>query len=132
MNSGGAAINAGDIKILGWAAPGCATFQNHTQSFCCLHPLSTWDATGFPVSFSALELYQVNSSSDSHTRGLRTCNDTGYTATQTLSHRSAIVRPDANGQIEGWRNNVAVSFLFKWRQSLLIQQRRLFHPLIHL
>lgn len=111
VNSGGAAINAGDIKILGWAAPGCATFQTTYTKLLLPSSTSTWDTTGFPVSFSALELYQVNSSSDSHTRGLRTYNDTGYTATQTLSHRSAIVRPDANGQIEGWRNNVAVSFI---------------------
>lgn len=110
--SGGAPINAGDIKILAWATPEAATFATSYTKLTIPSTLSTWDSASFPTSTGALDFYQIHSTSDSLRRGIRTNGDTGYTATQLATHRTSWVRPDGSGLVQGWRDNTNVSFIY--------------------
>lgn len=107
VNSGGAAINAGDIKILGWMAP--EAYQ-HETAFTQIAPAatSTWEKlTGsWTTVFDSWRMY---SSSDSHLRSIRR-NGSSYTEFQSLNHRFAWVNPSTAGEIDGWKNNAAVTF----------------------
>jgi len=107
VNSSGAAINAGDIKILGWMAP--EAYQ-HETTFTQIAPAatSTWEKlTGsWTTVFDSWRMY---SNSDTHLRGIRR-NGSSYTETQNLQNRFTWVNPSTAGEVQGWKNNAAVTF----------------------
>lgn len=107
VNSSGAAINAGDIKILGWTAP--EAYQ-HETTFTKIAPsaTSTWETlTGsWGTVFDSWRMY---SNSDTHQRSIRR-NGSSYTEFQNLVHRFTWVNPSSAGEVQGWKNNAAVTF----------------------
>jgi len=107
VNSSGAAINAGDIKILGWMAPEA---YKHETAFTQIAPsaLSTWEklAGSWNTVFDSWRMY---STSSSHLRSIRR-NGSSYTEFQNLNHRFTWVNPSTAGEIDGYKNNAAVTF----------------------
>lgn len=107
VNSSGAAINAGDIKILGWMAP--EAYQ-HETTFPQIAPAatSTWEKlTGsWGTVFDSWRMY---SNSDTHQRSIRR-NGSSYTEFQNLQNRFTWVNPSTAGEIDGYKNNAAVTF----------------------
>lgn len=112
--SGGAAINAGDIKILAWAAPGCIVWDTTYASILSSRADSVFDDTGFPTTTTAMDYYQVFSGSggaDSSIASIRTFNNTSYTSLPIMTHRTRWVRPDSNGLVQGAKNVSTTGFV---------------------
>jgi len=107
VNSGGAPINAGDIKILGWMAP--EAYQ-HETAFTQIAPTATSNWEKLTGSWTTVfDSWRMYSSSDSHLRSIRR-NGSSYTEFQNLNHRFTWVNPSAAGEIDGYKNNAAVTF----------------------